>query len=272
MRKIEETKRVYRIIPDFNINCKNCSLKNGAAIGGHTFGKVNEIQLIIVAAYPAREEIKKGYSLASNKVQPNIDRPNAGRYIYYSSLLFDQDPDIPNKFKPFYNHIGFTNMIKCTPFSRTGDKLTVSDKHIRTCKQTWLEKEIYNITIYNPTCPILLCGSEAAKLLSPKQKVYSSRRRIYTYANTHPVLITFNPVEVVRYTAQKITEHKITTKNKFIVEKVTPQKPIIIGSPSWHWRKDINTVKDLVKANYLYKQSNFHGNLKDYTTEDIEWV
>ena len=40
-----------------------------------------------------------------------------------------------------------------------------------------LEKEIAAVGQYNPTCPILLCGSEAAKLLHQRQKVYSSRRK-----------------------------------------------------------------------------------------------
>lgn len=249
-------KRVYRILPNFEKDCRNCGLSNGQAIGGHSFNKISNVELIIVAAYPAREELKKGYSLAANSVRPKIDKPNAGRYLQYSTIYhFDWDEYFPEELKPFYDKVAFTNMIKCSPFNKTGDKLTVSDKHIKTCKQLWLEKEIETIGMYNPTCPILLCGSEASKLLHPKQKVYASRRKHYIYNNTHPVMVTFNPVEVVRYTPYEIVESRINTKGKMFVQSTKPEKPVIIGSPIWHWKKDMESIKKLVLANYKYKNS-----------------
>ena len=248
-------KRVYRILPDFERDCDKCALSNGQAIGGHSFGKISDVELIIIAAYPAREELKKGYSLAANQPRPKIDKPNAGRYVEYSTIYhFDWDNNFPEELKPFYNRVAFTNMIKCSPFSRTGDKLDVKDRHVKTCKQVWLEKEIDAIAAYNPTCPILLCGSEAAKLLSPKQKVYSSRRKRFIYNNSHPVMVTFNPVEVVRYTSYEITESKINTKGKLLVEAVKPEKPIIIGSTTWHWKQDMESMKELVQANYDFRK------------------
>ena len=92
--------RVYRILPDFNSGCNKCALFNNQAIGGHSFGKINEVELIIIAAYPAMEEVKKGYSLAPNTKKENIDKLNAGRYIEYSVLqTFDLDPNVPNELK-----------------------------------------------------------------------------------------------------------------------------------------------------------------------------
>jgi uracil-DNA glycosylase len=251
------SKRVFRILPDFKANCRNCSLANNQAIGGHSFGPLNEVELIIVAAYPATEEVKKGYTLASNEKKPNIDRPNAGRYIEYSMLFhFDWDELVPQELKPFYNKVAFTNMIKCSPFSRTGDKLDVKDTHIKSCKRTWLEKEIAEIGKYNPTCPILLCGSEAAKLLAPKQTVYSSRRQEFTYNNTHPVVITFNPVEVVRYTAYEIIDSKINLNKKLLINSIKPEKPVIVGSTTWHWKQDMELIKKLVLRNYENRMKN----------------
>lgn len=248
---MSESQRVYKILSDFNPKCSACSLSNNLAIGGHTFGKVSEVELIIVAAYPAREEVKKGYSLAPNQRRKNIDKPNAGRYVQYSILsAFDADPHFPDELKPFYDRVAFSNMIKCSPFNKTGDKLDVTDKHIKTCKSKWLEKEIAEISKYNPTCPIFLCGSEAVKLLGPKMKVYSNRRKKFIYNNTHPVLCTFNPVEVVRYTAYEITKSKTKKNGVILVDEVRPKKPIVIGSTTWHWRQDVLTLKKWVLENY----------------------
>jgi hypothetical protein len=248
--------RVYRILSDFNSGCNKCALFNNQAVGGHSFGKINEVELIIIAAYPAMEEVKKGYSLAPNTKKENIDKLNAGRYVEYSILqTFDKDPEVPQSLKPFYNKIAFTNMIKCSPFNKVGDKLDIKDKHIKTCKQTWLEKEIQAISHFNPTCPILLCGSEAAKLLAPKQKVYSSRRTEFLYNNTHPVIITFNPVEAVRYTSNEICESRINSKGLIVVKATRPEKPIIMGSTTWHWKQDMDSIKKLVLNNY-YQRNN----------------
>jgi len=262
-------KRVYRMLPDFERDCGRCSLSNGQAIGGHSFGKISDVEMIIIAAYPAREEMKKGYSLAPNLRRPKIDKPNAGRYVEYSTIYhFDWDDNFPDELKPFYDRVAFTNMIKCSPFNRTGEKLNVTDKHIKTCKQVWLEKEIAAVAAYNPTCPILLCGSEAAKLLNPKQKVYSSRRKRFMYNNTHPVMVTFNPVEVVRYTAYEISESRVNTKGKLLVEAVKPEKPVVVGSTTWHWKQDMESMKRLVLANYKYRngsnKSEFRKLLEKY--------
>ena len=247
--------RVYRLLPDFNPRCQACSLGNKAAIGGHTFGKLSEVELIIVAAYPAREEVLKGYSLAPNKKNEHFDKPNAGRYLRYSLIhTFDMDLEIPDSLKSFYKKVAFTNIIKCSPFNLHQEKIDVKDNHVRICKSTWLEKEIAAVAQFNPTCPILLCGSEAVKLLGFKTKVYSNRQKIFTYNNTHPTLITFNPVEVCRYTPYKITKSKTTNKGLIYVDSVAVQKPIIVGSTSWHWLQDMKLIKKLVLENYQSRQ------------------
>jgi hypothetical protein len=254
---MNERERVYRILPDFNSRCKKCSLSNMNAIGGHSFGSPSKIELLIVAAYPSNEEIIKGYSLAPNSVRKGIDRPNAGRYVKYSiEHIFDRDPEMPAEMKPFYNRVGFSNAIKCSPFNRRHEKLEVKPAHLTTCMRTWLEKEIAAVAKFNPRCPILLCGSEAVKLLGKNTKVYSNRRKRFIYNNTHPVIVSFNPVEVVRYTPYTITSSKTSKTGKIYVETVVPQKPIIVGSTAWHWLQDLNEVKQLVLANNTSINSN----------------
>ena len=223
--------------------------------------------MIIVAAYPASEEMATGFSLAPNSVSIRgpVDKPNAGRFVQYSIIsAFDNDPNFPAELKPFYKRIGFTNMIKCSPFTQRHEKLKVTDKHIRACKNTWLEREIAVVSKYNPTCPIMLCGGEAAKLLGPNMKVYSNRRQQFIYNGTHPCIITFNPVEAVRYTAYAITESDIDHKGRTIIQEAKPERPAVIGSTTWHWKQDIDLMKKLVLANYSNR-------FKDdsYTLDDL---
>ena len=262
-KELSTDKRVYRILPNFNKGCRACNLNLTGAIGGHTFGKISDVELVIVAAYPAKEEVDRGYSLAPNKKRKNIDRPNAGRYLKYSIIgMFDNDPEFPRELTPFYDRIAFTNMIKCSPFNRRHEKLDVTDKHVKTCKQTWLEKEIEQIGKYNPTCPIFLCGSEAVKLLNPKQKVYASRRQVFMYRNTHPVVCTFNPVEVVRYTAYEIEDMHTSRAGVVTVNKVKIEKPIVYGSTAWHWKQDLELIKKLVLANYNFRNGKQTSEMK----------
>lgn len=242
--------RVYRLDKYFNTKCSKCNLSNKMSIGGHTFGNISDIELLIVAAYPARHEIRQGYSLAPNPLKSNLTKPNAGRYLESCiTALFDLDPAFPSSLKPFYKHIAFTNIIKCSPFTKSGDKIDVKDLNIKVCK-TWLEREIEIIHKYNPTCPILLCGTEASKLIHPKMTIYSNRRKQYFYKETHPVILSFNPVEAVRMTAYEISISDRNKKGRLIVHDVKPEKPVILGSLSWHWRKDLHSIKDLVLSNY----------------------
>jgi len=245
------SKRVYRLLPDFDSNCNNCALSCGSAIGGHTFGGLSNVNLIIIAPFPSREELKKGFSFAPNLKTESIDKPNAGRFFQYSTIFhFDWDVHFPQTLKPFYDKIAFTNILKCSPFDSRGDKVDIKDHYIRSCKIKWLEKEINVISKYNPTCPILLCGTEAAKLLHPNQKLYSSRRTVFTYNSTHPTLITFNPLDISRYTAMDISSSSLNLKGKLSVQSTKPIKPVIVGSPTWHWNQDMILIKKLVVTNY----------------------
>lgn len=247
--------RVYRTLNNFDSKCNKCSLSSNQSICGHSYSRIQDTQLIIIAAYPAKEELKQGISLAPNvpSTKGNIDRLNAGRLLQqYLIKYFDNDPHVPIGLKPFYEKVVYTNMIKCSPLNKKGEKANVTDKHIRTCKNTWLEKEIAQISAFNPTCPILLCGSEATKLLGPKFTVFANRRKQFIYNNTHPVIITFNPVEVVRYTTSLITKSIKSSRGNLIVNEVKEEK-IIFGSPTWHWIKDIESIKKLIIKNFVTK-------------------
>ncbi len=249
---MHQPKRVYKILNNFNNKCNSCNLSNGASIAGHTYSSLSEIKLIVVLNYPTLKEVKEGFSLIPNEVNNKlkISNRNAGRYFQETiKFVFDNDLDFPQEYKPFYSKIAFTNIIKCTPFNFKHDKTTITPRHIKTCKQLWLEKEIAEIAKYNPTCPILLCGKEAVKLLGDKQTLYNYRRKVFYYKTLHPVLLTFNPNDVLKYTANFIKESRSTPSGKLFIDKALPEKPIRIGSPAWHWLKDINLIKKIILDN-----------------------
>lgn len=246
--------RVYRIDNNFNPRCSKCSLSTQGAIGGHSFCGNNEVELLVVAAYPTREELKKGYSLAPNTKRDTKDGMNAGRFVRASiNSTFNSDSRIPKNKKPFYKYVAFSNMIKCSPIGKLG-KTKLTDLHINSCKN-WLEKEIEILSHFNTNMPIMLCGSEAVKLLGKDMKVFSKRRQIYLYKNQHPVVISFNPVEVIRYTPYEISEKKYTNSGRLIVEDTRVKSPIVFSSPAWQWNNDLATLKELIINNLRYRNA-----------------
>lgn len=241
--------RYFRVLPDFDRKCKECSLSNNTAVGGHTYSKIENTKLIVIAAYPGRLEVEKNLSLFPNQRSTDkvLDAPNAGR-LFKASIVrkFDQCKRIPDSLKPFYSKIMFTNMIKCHPFNYKYEKASIRTKNIRSCKEKWLVREIEEVSKFNPTCPILLCGSEATKLLGEKKTVYSNRRKVFYYKNTHPVLVTFNPIELCRYNPKIIVEQTYQYNGKLSVKEVKPKSPIVIGSTMWHWNRDLELLKEIV--------------------------
>lgn len=247
-------------IKQANSKCRRCSLSSGKSIFGHSFGHLNNVQLIIISAYPAKEEIEKGYTLAPNAPKPRknnqdneIYRMNAGRFLQASiSKVFDDDLTFPSELKPFYNRIFFTNAIKCSPlgYARQDKKqMDVTDTHLNICRE-WLELEIAEIAKSNPTVPILLAGSEAVKLIYKKEGVYNNRRKLHSYKGIHPVVITFNPVEPLRYALMEITKHKVRGDGSMRVEAINFLQPIPVGEMRYHWLNDLELVKQQVVGNY----------------------
>lgn len=255
--------RVYYILNNFNRACDKCALSNKAAIAGHSFCGNNKVEMLIVGAYPAREEMKQGFSFAPNIRRNRKDVMNAGRFLRASINNVFEDDRFPNHMKPFYKYTAFSNMIKCSPLGRS-KKIKVTPNHVQACS-TWLEKEIEVLSHFNTNMPIMLCGSEAVQLLGKDMKVFSKRRQIYLYKNRNPVVISFNPVEVVRYTPYAISDSKKTTAGRLIVEDTTVKSPVVFSSPNWQWNNDLSTMKELVLKNYWFR----NALPKNYSLKDL---
>lgn len=229
--------------------CKRCDLSTGCSIFGHSYLPFSNIELIVVSAYPAAEEIKQGITLASNQPKDKMDLMNTGRFFRsFITYVFDQDPTFPSELKPFYERIFFTNMIKCSPMVRK-EQREVKSQHINICKD-WLELEIEEIEGYNFTVPILLAGTEASKLLHKDMTVYANRRKVHHYKERHACVISLNPAEVLRYSLKTIKESKVLQDGRLRVQDVAYWKPIPFGESRWHFKRDLELIKEQVVLNY----------------------
>lgn len=250
----------YYRVREMDYKCKRCSLSTGQAIFGQAEVPLPQVELIIVSAYPGYHEVLNGITLAPNvrpktrtentyksKYKPQHYVYNAGKMLRESiTAIFDNDKELPVELKPFINRCFLTNSVKCSPINGR-DKKTVTPAHISTCR-SWLELEIESISRTNPTVPILLAATEAAKLLGKKEGVYNNRREVWNY-NGHPTVVTFNPIEVVRYSRM------IYDKELFDVDPTNPKairfaKPLIPGEMRWFWQKDLELIKSEVLKNY----------------------
>ena len=261
--RIMTSVRAYPILTGFDRGCTKCQLSNKAAIAGHSFCGNNQVEMLIVGAYPAREEMKQGFSFAPNIKRERKDVMNAGRFLRASINSIFTGPEIPSNMQPFYRYTAFSNMIKCSPLGKA-QKIPITPKHIAACSK-WLEKEIETLSHFNINMPIMLCGSEAVQLLGKHMKVFSKRREVYLYKNRNPVVISFNPVEVVRYTPFAISQSKTTGAGRLVVEDTAVKSPIVFGSPNWHWNNDLTLLKSLVVKNLQYRNSL----PVNYTLEDL---
>lgn len=242
---------LYSITTKFDARCKRCSLTTGRAIGGHSFSPLSKLGLFIISAYPGAEEVKQGFSLAPNTQSPTMDTMNAGRYLRYAlTHVFDLDPSFPSSLKPFYKYCAYSNIVKCSPIIRK-EKKDVSEQHIKVCKD-WLELEVEELSKHNPKIPLLLLGSEACKLIDKDLTVYSNRRKLFHYKNLNPTIISFNPIECVRYSHRTLKDFKTRLDGTLKVEDIGYWKPLPFGSVPWHFLKDLELIKKYVLNHYYY--------------------
>lgn len=246
--------------PSFNNECQKCTLCNpkSIAVAGQSQVPFDQVKLVIVSAYPGVNEIATGTSLAPSPkpAKGRAPQATAGGYMRLSlSALFDTDPNIPDEYKPFEDFVYFTNALKCSP-QRGRDKLNIAAKHISTCRQLWLDRELEQMP---PSVPILLAASEAVKSLLPDLSggVYANRRKLF-FIGKHPTVITFNPIEAERGAIKWLDRHEelLEDLNKhFSKYKAAPKgnilrpafwKPAPLGSSTWHWKKDMDSIKNLV--------------------------
>lgn len=217
----------YYRIQEADTTCKRCPMSSGCSVFGQSEVPLGSVSLIVVSAYPGKEEVKQNVSLAA----ATDDTFNAGKFFRYSiASVFDSDERIPPSMKPFVKRIFITNAVKCSP------KSDVKQTYIDKCRD-WLDIEIGKMP---EGVPILIAASEAVKSLLGKGESLYANRRVVHQIGSHPAVVTFNPIEPLRYSLE-------LEKGKDSKSKIPNfWKPIPYGEMRWHYLNDLKLVKDLV--------------------------
>ena len=244
--------------PDFDKACRQCNLGCGTtSVSGQSEVAFSKVKLIVISDYPGSREIESGLSLADNKKKIAIPDSGkspvgAGEFLRYClrSLKFPFPEDIER-----YTY--FTNAVKCSPQNKKVT-LSVEDKNVKICKDTWLLSEL---EMFNPRVPIWLCGGKAVKaVLGLKEGLFNNRNKVNWYGE-HPVIVSTNPVdwetynmryvedvEVAREHVVKLIERGWLAKFKKNMEAVTGSKiwKALPGSPSYFLKQDLILIKQQV--------------------------
>jgi len=186
--------------------CNKCTLncKEGT-VSGQSKVPFSNVKLIVVSAYPGNREYKTQMSLASNPDRRGIPNSNkspvgAGEFLRFCMKIIDRE--LPQEYRPIEDFTYFTNAIKCTP-QHGKDKITVTERHIKTCRDSWLLKEL---DMFPPKVPIFACASEAVKgLLGTKESLYNNRNKV-NYYKEHPVIVSTNPVDWEKYVMKYVSD------------------------------------------------------------------
>lgn len=224
-----------------NSRCDRCNLCTGKSIHGQSEVPMDKVLLVLVSAYPSTEEVKQGITLA-----PSPKLMNAGKYCRLAlGSVFDNDPFFKD-FKPFQDHVFFTNAIRCSPLVKK-EKREIKKSHLETCLY-WLDKEMSYI---RDGVPILIASSEAVKsLLGFKESLYSNRRKVFNLYKNHPAVVTTNPIEPARYHPKEVKLYK-RRNGKYGIKDSSMMTPVF-GSPPYWFKQDLLLIKDLVRT-YIEK-------------------
>lgn len=243
---------------DFDKQCKLCSLKCDNAIPGSIsylepeysnnigVSYLRDLKLIVISDYPGYYEDKKGYCMYDNEPErvkkKNLERgwPNAGNYIRRILESWGLDT---------YTQVYFTNAIKCKPKL---DKPKESD-NIAPCVSKWLLPELSIIDKVHNTVPILILGRVAFigfKKFVPNNpfginlSLSEARRKVYFYKN-HPVVVSVNPAAV----CGSQLKLEFTTVEYVSELRAVRDLPMhnLVGSPPWHYYKDISLIQPYLK-------------------------
>ena len=242
--------------------CTKCILgsKEGT-VSGQSDVPFSEIKLIVVGNYPSGRDIKVDSSFADNPTRKGIPDSNksivtAGEFLRYSLKQFI-DKKVPEEYRPITKYTYFTNALKCSP-QRGRDKITVVEKHIRTCRETWLIEELNQLP---SRVPILVCSNEAVKsILGKEAKLYDSRNKVNYYKN-HPVIVTTNPGEWEKYAPKYVNDIEESRqyilkliqagvidkfKRKKEIDKVIASKrwKALPGSPLYFVKQDLTLITE----------------------------
>lgn len=237
-------------LPEANIYCQVCSLSKdrlgGKAIFGQSDVSFSQVLMAVVSAYPGGDELKTGISLSPGPIRSQIERNmlrfGAGAFLRLClHLLFDQDPEFPQEYKPFEKYVFFTNAVKCSPLTRERKQRSVAVEHVQQCR-TWLYAELDQL---RPQVPILLAASQAVSSLLPEGDtgIYNNRSIIHHWKQ-HPMVVTMNPVEAERGTLHL----PVDTIERLGVQYPTRMQfaPMLVGSAPWFFYQDLNRIKQLV--------------------------
>lgn len=226
----------YYRLPGFNSKCSDCKLSTGFAVGGQAEVPIDQVRLIVISAYPGRNEVKEGITLASKETSTSC---SAGAFLRKCIKGTFNNNSVPEHLREFYPYIYATNAIKCEKRANN-----VSDTHIKACYQSWLRDEIDNLP---QGVPILLAAGEAFKALFPGQGgLFKNRRRSDLIYKGHPCIATLNPIEWERNHLRITTETTVNKAGILIPVTTLMWKPAPVGSMMWHVKKDLEDIKRLV--------------------------
>lgn len=251
---------LYRF--DIDKKCNKCSLscKEGT-VSGQSKVPFSNVKLIVISAFPGAREYKLNQSLADNPDRrgdvPDSNKApvSAGEFLrFILAETLDKSKEIPKEYKPIEDYTYFTNAIKCTP-QHGKDKITVTEKHIRTCRDSWLTKEL---DMFPSKVPIFACTSEAVKgLLGTKESLYNNRNKV-NYYKEHPVIVSTNPVDWEKYVMKyvpdieesrqyvvKLMKSGAIKKYKKKIDQVIGVKKwqALPGSPLYFIKQDLELIK-----------------------------
>jgi len=253
---------LYRFEVDKKCNRCSLSCKEGT-ISGQSEVPFSDVKLIIVSANPSNREYKTNLSLAPSPPDkqeiPNSNKApvGAGEFLRFCMKIIDRS--LPQEYRPIENFTYFTNAIKCNP-QHGKDKITVTERHIKACRDSWLLKEI---DMFSPRVPIFACASEAVKaLLGTKESLYNNRNRV-NYYKKHPIIVSTNPVDWEKYVMKYVPDieesrlyvtklMKTPSFNKYkkkIDEVIGVKKwEALPGSPLYFVKQDLKLVtQEIIK-------------------------
>lgn len=207
--------------PNNNPWCSNCSLyrqrdKDIKAVHTYAHTSFSNILLFILASYPGAREEKEGLGLVGE----------SGKALDQAIHTVMKDVILPKCYQPIMQYVAKGNVLRCNP-----KKETITKGHRNACK-TWLDKDLQAM---HPQVPILACGSEAKTVLfGDKGSLYKMRGKVHYY-ESHPVVITNNPVILVKYRREILLPGGGRT-----------ERETITGSPKFFFMKDLGLIASTV--------------------------